>query len=161
MASSTSLLLATTSLPIASTAASYITRARHIALKFDGDLFRLYAISAQAKMPPRIIKSTHLLRITLMLSPPGVGGDFKAYRGGPGGRQMRNAIGWADPAGAVCVWPVRRRRRSLPPMSCRSSGYPGGGPYKRNDALKFALSTRPHGRREGAGHCLVLRSGGR
>jgi hypothetical protein len=39
--------LATTSLPIASTAASYITRARHIALKFDGDLLPLYAISAQ------------------------------------------------------------------------------------------------------------------
>jgi hypothetical protein len=110
MASSTSLLLATTSLPIASTAASYITRARHIALKFDGDLFRLYAISAQAKMPPRIIKSTHLLRMSLMLSPPGVGGDFKAYRGVDG--QPFDA-----PAGIRRLTGHTPRRRSLPLMS--------------------------------------------
>ena len=106
MASSTSLLLATTSLPIASTAASYITRARHIALKFDGDLFRLYAISAQAKMPPRIIKSTHLLRMSLMLSPPGVGGDFKAYRDVDG-----------QPFDAPPPTGHTPKRRSLPPMS--------------------------------------------
>ena len=56
-------LLATTSLPIASTAASYLTRAQHIALKFDGELFRLYVISAQASPPRRIIRSIHLLRI--------------------------------------------------------------------------------------------------
>jgi hypothetical protein len=63
-ASSIFRLLATTSLPIASTAASYLTRAQHIALKFDGELFRLYVISAQASPPRRIIRSTHLLRMT-------------------------------------------------------------------------------------------------
>jgi hypothetical protein len=51
-------------LPIASTAASYLTRAQHIALKFDGELFRLYVISAGASPPRRIITSTHLLRIS-------------------------------------------------------------------------------------------------
>jgi hypothetical protein len=61
-ASSTFWLLATTSLPIASTAASY--RAQHIALKFDGELFRLYVISAQASPPRRIIRSIHLLRMS-------------------------------------------------------------------------------------------------
>jgi hypothetical protein len=118
MASSTSLLLATTSLPIASTAASYITRARHIALKFDGDLFRLYAISAQAKMPPRIIKSTHLLRMSLMLSPPGVGGDFKAYRDVDGqpfdAPAAYGALRVTRPGGAVCrqcPWPYGHQRR--------------------------------------------------
>ena len=60
------LTLATTSLPIASTAASYLTRARYIALKFDGELFRLYVISAQASPPRRIIRSTHLLRMSLI-----------------------------------------------------------------------------------------------
>ena len=47
-------------------AASYLTRAQHIALKFDGELFRLYVISAQASPPRRIIRSTHLLRMSLI-----------------------------------------------------------------------------------------------
>jgi hypothetical protein len=93
VASSTAILLVTTSPPIASTAASYITRARHIALKFDGELFRLYAISAQATMPPRIINSTHLLRIKPTLSPPAVGSDFRTHQGG--GRIRRAARGLA------------------------------------------------------------------
>ena len=46
---------------IASTAASYMTRAWHIALKFDGELFRLNLISAHAMVPRCIIKSTRLL----------------------------------------------------------------------------------------------------
>ena len=50
-ASSVSMLSATTLLPIASTAASYMMRAWHIALKFDRDLFRLNLISAHAMVP--------------------------------------------------------------------------------------------------------------
>jgi hypothetical protein len=68
-ASSIPMLLATMFLPIASTAASYIMRAQHIALKFDGELFRLYVISAHASAPRRIIRSTHLVRISPILSP--------------------------------------------------------------------------------------------
>jgi len=63
VASSVSMLWAITSLPIASTAASYITRARHTALKFADDLFLLNLISAHAMVPRCIIKSTHLLPI--------------------------------------------------------------------------------------------------
>jgi hypothetical protein len=100
VASSTAMLLATTSLPIASTAASYITRARQIALKFDGDLFPLYAISVQATTPLRIINSTHLSRMKSILSPPGVGSDFRTDQNAALAA-AKALLGTPDPIGAV------------------------------------------------------------
>ena len=94
------MLLATTSLPIASTAASYLTRARQIALKFDGDLFPLYAISVQATMPLRIINSTHLSRMKSILSPPGVGSDFRTDQNAALAA-AKALLGTPDPIGAV------------------------------------------------------------
>jgi hypothetical protein len=95
-------------------AASYITRARHIALKFDGELFRLYVISAHASAPRCIIRSTHLLRMKPMLSPPGVGSDFRTHRAGSGGAEARGKrlLGSPDPAGAVKRMRVARNAQA-------------------------------------------------
>jgi hypothetical protein len=135
VASSTVILLATTSLPTASTTASYITRARHIASKFDGDLFRLYAISAQATMPPRIIKSTHLLRMSPMLSPPGLGGDFEAYQGGAsGGQGARMRLGEGLDLAVVPAGGGSRRWR----LGFRRSSHSGDALFVPNP-LRLAL----------------------
>ena len=53
-----------------------------------------------ARPPRRIIRSTHLLRMSPILSPHRAESDFGAHRGRSGG--AREAIGHApDPAGAV------------------------------------------------------------
>ena len=50
-------------MPVASMATSYPHIERSTSpLKFDGELFRLYVISALASPPRRIIRSTHFLR---------------------------------------------------------------------------------------------------
>ena len=116
-ASSISMVLATMSLPIASTAVSYITRVRHIALKFDGELLRLYVISAHASVPRCIIRSTHLLRMKPMLSPPGVGSDFRTHQGRPNGRVRRWASSgywrWPSPAKAISPGGITFRASAL------------------------------------------------
>jgi hypothetical protein len=131
-ASSIPILFATTSFPIASTAASYITQARHIGLKFDGELFRLYVISAHASAPQCIIRSTHLLRMKPMLSPPGVGSDFRTHQGRPNGRVRR----WAS--SGYWRWPSPAKAIS-----------PGGSTFRA-----LALSANPKDRcgREARGH---------